>query len=83
MNRKLHNTPEDRLYLSELIADGKLPLATFEIGVFTSILADGFKVITHFGKVTSIDLEDGYCEWRSAGNDMPCININVITLINP
>lgn len=79
--RKLNNTKEDKEYLHKLISSGTFPKAKLELGVFTSELAGSLSTALYYGKITSIDLVDGYCHWEQKGAKMPCVNINCITII--
>lgn len=80
--RKLHNTQEDIQFLYSLLLKGDFPKATFSLGTFTTDLMVDAITVDHFGIVTEIDLESGYCNWRNEyGQLMPCVKINCITLI--
>ena len=78
--KKLNNTTEDRHFLYKLLSAGSFPKATFSLGCFTSELANGLTTIDYIGEVTEIDLESGYCNWNHEKGQMPCVNINCITL---
>ena len=79
--RKLNNTTEDRHFLYTLLSAGSFPKATFSLGCFTSELTNSLTTIDYVGEVTEIDLESGYCNWKhEEGRQMPCVNINCITL---
>ena len=79
--RKLNNTDEDRHFLNTVLSAGSFPKAKFELGVFTSDLAISLTTVDYYGRVTSVDMIDGYCHWERKGVKMPCVNINVITLL--
>lgn len=79
--KKLNNTTEDRHFLYTLLSAGSFPKATFSLGCFPSGLVSSLTTIDYVGEVTEIDLESGYCNWKhEKGNQMPCVNINCITL---
>jgi hypothetical protein len=79
--RKLNNTTEDRHFLYTLLSAGSFPKATFSLFCFTSELASSLTTTDYVGEVTEIDLESGYCNWKDEkGHQMPCVNINCITL---
>jgi len=79
--KKLNNTTKDRHFLYTLLSAGLFPKAKFELGVFTSESAISLTTKIYYGKITSVDIMDGYCHWESKGVKMPCVNINGITLI--
>jgi hypothetical protein len=65
-----------------LLSNGEQPKAMFSLGMFTSNLADSLKIVDHYGVITDIDMEDGYCYWTSDKDiQMPCVSLNVITLL--
>lgn len=80
--KKLNNTTEDRIFLYSLLSSGFYPKAIVSVGVFTSELAGSLTTNDCSGEVTKIDLDSGYCNWQNEnGYQMPCVNINCITLV--
>ena len=79
--KKLYNTTEDRHFLYMQLSDSSSLKATISFYCFTSELASSLTMFDYVGEVTEIDLESGYCNWKNEkGHEMPCININCITL---
>jgi len=79
--RKLENTPEDRQFLNTMISTGLFPKVKVELGVFITELSSSLTNIEYYGDITYVDMADGCCSWEHNGIKMPCVNINVITLI--
>ena len=79
----MENTLENRKLISVLLNNNKAIKAKFSLGLFTSELAASLVEVDYKGEITSIDEESGYCNWNNEkGQEMPCVNINCITLNN-